>query len=49
MLNAAETDKNTAGISALLIDTLGYLCESQITDMKSTWDELMPKFKQEKR
>ena len=48
-MNTMNTSDNMAGLSALLIDTLGFLCESQVIDMKSTWDELMAKFKQEKR
>ena len=51
LINTMSGDLNdkTSGVAALMIDTLGFLCESQVIDMQSTWEELLPKFKQEKR
>lgn len=39
----------SSGPSALLIDTLGYLCRSEIIEMKSTWNAISSKYKDEKR
>ncbi len=51
MINTMSGDLNdkTSGVAAIMIDTLGFLCDSQVIDMQSTWEELLPKFKQEKR
>jgi hypothetical protein len=51
MINTTSGDLNdkTSGVAAIMVDTLGFLCESQVIDMHSTWEELLPKFKQEKR
>lgn len=41
--------KNDQGICAILLDTLGLLCESEVVDMMSTWNALWSQFKNEKR
>lgn len=40
---------NDQGVSALLIDCLAFLCESEVVDMVSTWNALLPQFKNETR
>lgn len=42
-------NKNDQGICALLLDTISYLCESEVVDMMSTWTAILPQFKSEKR
>lgn len=37
------------GVCALLIDSLAILCESQVLDMKSTWNALNAQYKSETR
>lgn len=41
--------ENDQGVSAILLDTISYLCESEVVDMMSTWSALLPQFKSEKR
>ncbi|CAF0861948.1 unnamed protein product [Brachionus calyciflorus] len=43
------TQINDQGICSILIDTLAYLCETEVVDMMSTWNALLPQFKNEKR
>jgi len=38
-----------AGISAILIDTMAVLCQTEVVDMVSTFSALHPQFKNEKR
>ncbi|RMZ94775.1 focadhesin isoform X1 [Brachionus plicatilis] len=40
---------NDEGICAILLDTISYLCESEVVDMMSTWTALLPQFNLEKR
>jgi hypothetical protein len=38
-----------AGICAILIDTMAFLCHSEVVDIQSTFNALYPQFKNEKR
>lgn len=44
-----SVNQNDQGISAILLDTISYLCESEVVDMMSTWSALLSQFKTEKR
>ncbi len=41
--------KAHAGISAILVDTMAVLCQTEVVDMVSTFSALHPQFKNEKR
>lgn len=47
LLNSC-TQPNDQGVCAILIDSLAFLCESEVVDMISTWNALEPQFKNEK-
>ena len=38
-----------AGVCAVLIDSMAYLCHSEVVDIESTFEALYPQFKVEKR
>lgn len=48
-MNSCSSQTSEQGVSALLIDSLAFLCESQVLDMKSTWSALNPQFRSENR
>jgi len=48
LLNTCN-EKDDEGVCALLIDTLGFLCDCEVVDLVSTWNALVPLFKKEKR
>lgn len=43
------SQKSDGGICGCLIDTMAVLCETEVVDMASTWNALLPQFKGEKR
>ena len=43
------THQEDAGVCAILIDAMAFLCHSEVIDIESTFNALYPQFKAEKR